>query len=531
MKSCKSEAEEKKLIYWRCATDIELFSKFFFAHYCEYSFNTFHRDSFKGFKFEERKIRRVDAAPRGYAKSTIKAFIKPIHDVCYKLETFIVIASNTDSQSISKLKDIQAEFLANSFLIDVYGNFLESKRIGSTDFVANNNGHKVRFLAVGSKTEIRGIRFGASRPSKVILDDYEHSTEVENEEIRDKYEANFKDVFSKIGNKNTNIEVIGTVLHRKALLVKILKNPRYSGKTYKAIISWAENKELWNKWKAIYTDIDAYEEDSERIEAANQFYHANKEEMDKGVDVLWPDHESYYELQEEIIETGYRSFMKEKQNSPMSDEEKIFDPERMKFYTEVDEGFKMDSGVVIPWKDLQLCYGVIDPATGQTKAKKGKKGDFTCILAGYEDRKGRVFVHYDYTKRIAPSIYVGKTFDFHDQFDFYKFGVETNLYKNLLIPNMIDERKRREKEKKKILKLPFYEIDQVENKQKRIYTIEPKVEHGWMVFNKALSQEFYDQLFEFPKGDHDDCPDALEMLWSLVHNRYKSGGVKKGVGR
>ena len=511
---------------------MELFAKDFFPHYCEYPFNNFHKDKFKSYTYGERAVRNVDAAPRGYAKSTLAAFIKPIHDVCYELERFIVIGSNTDAQSVQKLKDIASEFFENEHLINTYGSFVRTKSIGSTDFIANNNGFKVRFMAVGSKKEIRGARFGAYRPSKIVIDDFEHSTEVENEEIRDKYEAIFKDVFSKIGNRFTNIEMIGTVLHRKALLVKVLQNPAYSGKVYKAIESWAERQDLWEKWKEIYTDIDSYETDKERFAAADKFYEDNKKEMLKGVEVLWPDYEDYLFLMKEIIETGYRSFMKEKQNAPMSDDEKIFDPDRMRQYIEKEDGlYVIATDTLVPWHDLEFCTAVIDPATGQVKAKKGKKGDFTCILLGYKDKKGRLFVHYDYTKRVAPSKYIEKSFDLQEEFKFNKLGVETNLYRNLLLPNMKEEKKRREKSGKKIIEMRFYDIEQTDNKEKRIYTLEPKVEHGWILFNKALTQEFYDQMWDFPKAEHDDCPDALEMLWNMVHNRYEARTVNKSMDR
>jgi predicted phage terminase large subunit-like protein len=525
LKGLESDAAKDLFIYYRCATDLALFARYFFPHYCEKPFNLFHKDTFKDYEFEERGVRRVSSAPRGYAKSTIKALIKPIHDLCYKLERFVVVVSNTEAQAVSKLKDIQAELLENDRLVRVYGNLLPSRKAGATDFIASNGDWKIRFLALGSKTEARGIRFGHSRPSKIICDDIEHSTEVENEVVRDKYESLFKDVISKVGNKQTNIEFVGTVLHRKALLVSLLNNPVYESREYKAILSWSQRKDLWEKWKEIYCNLDSEDRKKEAI----AFYKANEEEMLKGVQVLWPEHESYYDLQVEIIETGYRSFMKEKQNSPMSSEEKIFDPDQFRYFKEVDEGLYIEStGKIIPWAELRV-FGVMDPSTGQTKARPGKKGDFTCILTGYQDKRGRVFVFHDFTKRLAPTQYIKTVFDQFEQFNYEKFGVETNLYRNLLLPNLIDERKRREKEKKKILKIPFYDIEQVENKQKRIYTMEPKVAHGWLMFNRALSQEFFDQMWEFPKGDHDDAPDALEMLWSLIHNRYKPSSLSLGV--
>jgi len=512
-----SESERRKVLIWRCASDIRLFAAHFFPHYCKSAFNLFHDDTFTDYEYLERGIHRASAAPRGYAKSTIKAFLKPIHDLCYKLERFVVIISNTEAQAKGKLKDIRSELLSNQRLIDIYGEMLPTKKVGETDYIAINRGHKVRFLALGSKTEIRGIRFGAARPSKVVCDDVEHSTEVDNEEIRTKMQDWHNDVISKIGNKETNIEYIGTVLHRDSLLANILKNPKYESRRYKAIISWADRKDLWEKWKGIYCDLEV----DDRKADAERYYINNKAAMLQGTEVLWPEHESYYELQEEIIESGYRSFMKEKQDNPLSDEDKIFDPEEFGYFVEEVEGLRIvKSGVLIPYNKM-YPFGVIDPATGQTKPKKGKKPDFTCILSGYQDMKGRLLVVHDATNRKAPTKYIKDTFELYEKFSYEKFGVETNLYRNLLLPNMVDERKRREKEKKKIIKLPFYDIEQVENKHKRIYTLEPKVSHGWILFNKTLSQEFFNQMIDFPKGDHDDCPDALEMLWSLTNNRYK----------
>ena len=128
-------------IYLRCATDIELFAIMFFSHYCRYEFNAFHRATFSDYVYGERAIRRASCAPRGFAKSTLEALIKPIHDVCYKLEKFIVIISNTEAQAVQKLKDIQTEFITNDFLIRVYGRFIHGRKAGSTDFVASNSEH------------------------------------------------------------------------------------------------------------------------------------------------------------------------------------------------------------------------------------------------------------------------------------------------------------------------------------------------------------------------------------------------------
>jgi predicted phage terminase large subunit-like protein len=377
---------------------------------------------------------------------------------------------------------------------------------------------------------MRGIRYREVRPTKIILDDVEHSEEVESEMLRDKLKAWYEDVVSNIGDEETNIDFVGTVLHRQSLLRQLLKNPRYKTHEYKSVISWAERKDLWDQWREIYCNLD----NDNRLEDALAFFKANEQEMMKGVEVLWPEKEPYYYLQEKIVEMGMRSFMKEKQNDPMSDEEKVFTPESIWWYEETPQGLLIErTNTLIPWNQL-TAYGAIDPSTGQTKVSGNtkKKPDFTCLLPGYGDAKGRLFVHEDFLKRVPPTTFIQKIFEFWDRYKFYKFGVETNLFRNLLLKNIQDEKNRLEKERKAPVSVKFYDIELHENKEKRIYSLEPRVFHGWILFNKKkVSPEFMNQLYDFPKGVHDDGPDCLEMLWGLVNNKYKVGVADKDVNR
>ena len=171
VKESKNFEESRLLLYYRCADDFELFCKVFFGHYTYRPFCDMHKSQFKSYSFGERSVRRVDAAPRGYAKSTNKATFRPIHDICYHQEKYIIIASNTEDQSIQKLKDIRQELLDNDLLIAVYGSFFSSSVTGAKSFIAINNGHQTLVQAAGSSKELRGKRFNQYRPTKIVLDD------------------------------------------------------------------------------------------------------------------------------------------------------------------------------------------------------------------------------------------------------------------------------------------------------------------------------------------------------------------------
>lgn len=499
----RNEGDEKayrQATFFRCSTDLELFASLYFPHYCRLPFSELHRERFENAQIGSRGIRRVRAAPRGYAKSTFAAVIEPIHDICYCLEKFLIFLSCTEDQAIAKLKDIRAELLVNDNLVNDYGIHFPAKKVASSEFTVFVGDHEIHLKAVGSGTEIRGIRFREQRPSKIVCDDYEDSDVATSEVMRNKAQDYFFEVVSKIGDTETNIDVVGTVLHKEALIPKLLSNPAYNGKLYKSVNSWADRQDLWNQWTKIYTNLD----NDNRFKDAQTFYEENQEELLKGVSVLWPEKESYLYLMKELVEIGKRAFWKEKQNDPRGTEDNLF--EKFHWYEERSDGLWIEeTKTLIPWEDLQdECYAAIDPATGQTKPNQTKDTDFTCLLLGYKDPKGRLFVHRDYTKRTSPTKYIAEIFEYNNYYNFSKLAIETNLYRNLLLPNIIDEKKRREAKEKKKINISFYEVDQVENKHKRIYTLEPKVTHGWILFNKELSKTFIGQFEEFPNASHDD---------------------------
>lgn len=521
------QAAALDLIRARGEHDLEFFCEIFFPHYCAYPFNQFHRDSFEDYKSDVRAVKDVGIAPRGYAKSTVKVLFKPVHDVCYKKEKFTVVISSNEAQAIGKLKDIRRELLNNDLLVDVFGIEFPRKNPGETSFIVSNGEHETLFLAVGSGTEIRGLRFGESRPTKIILDDVEDTEEVQNPDLRAKIRDWYFEVVRQLGSNYTNIEIVGTVLHRDSLLKKLEKNPAYKTRLYRAVISWAENQKLWQQWTKIYTDMDRANREGE----ADAFFAANSQEMLKGSQVLWPEKESYYYLMKEMIEVGRKSFMKEKQNDPTSDEDALFDSIWWYSEDEARGGFIIEkTGAFVPYEQIIETIGAMDPATGDSK-KDSSRIDYTCMVGGKIDTKGRLFVHRDWTKVAKPSSYTKELFNLHEELNFERFGVEMNLYRNLLMENLVRERKEREAERKRTgvaqwgLKIPFYEIESRDKKEKRIFTLEPKVNHGWILFNRTLSVEFINQVQGYPKEDHDDAPDALEMLWGMANNKYKASAI------
>lgn len=515
----KNDDEEAfELLFHRMATDRELFSVLFFPHYCEIEFNQFHLDLFKRLGFRERKVRRASGAPRGAAKSTHESLIEPLHDACYACETFILFVSSTDILANAKLKDIRAEVLSNPDLQDWYGIRFPTKKVAESEFLVISDLGETYFAARGKGSQVRGIRYKQHRPSKIVFDDFESSDEVRNESLREKTEAIYHEEFGKTGNQFTNIVVVGTVLHRDSLLSKLLKNPTYDSRLYKAIINWSVREDLWEEWRKIIRNIG----NDQRMADAKSYFEANQVEMLRETKVLWPEKETYYDHMLDMEEIGRRAFFKEKQNDPLGSDENVF--EKIHWYREETGGIRIEStNEFISWDRMKMsCAGALDPAAGTTKPKSGKKTDWAVQLTGYKEPKGRLLVHHDITKRVSPTKQIENIFEGHEKFTYFRFAVETNLFRNLLLPNIVMERKRREKIKGELLRIPFYDVEQTENKHERIYRLEPKVNHGWILFNRALSSDFIRMLEDFPFNDHDDGPDCLEILWNTVNGVYKA---------
>ena len=75
--------------------------------------------------------------------------------------------------------------------------------------------------------------------------------------------------------------------------------------------------------------------------------------------------------------------------------------------------------------------------------------------------------------------------------------------------------------------LPIKGIKPKVSKELRIQKLSPLIENGLIRFRRN-QKLLIDQLIEFPKGAHDDLPDALEMA---VSGLERAGETKSAVAR
>jgi predicted phage terminase large subunit-like protein len=413
-----------------------------------------------------------------------------------------VIIGHSAHEAEAKVKDILEELETNELLIEVYGFLAPIKgQAGSSskNFVSRNG---TRVMAKSRGKQVRGLKHGEHRPTFIILDDIESPEKVLTDEQRYKTKQWFEKDILKLGNVDgrANITVIGTCLHPEALLPGLLASPGWNGQKYQAVHSFAGNQALWQKWKALYTDLS----DTHRVTNAQAFFEANRAEMLAGTKVLWPEAEPYLGLQQMIINEGQASFQSEKQNDPYDPQRQIFDMTVAKrFRLEWDNssqitGFRWldQSERFVRIENMHRMLAYHDPALANTK-----DSDYAAIVVCASDLNGYIYCLDAYIEKVVPSRQIEQAYALHEKWGFEKLCLEDNNFQGVLKLNYRDLQEH-------YPKLRVSGVHQHQNKEKRISTLEPLITNGQLLFNETLTPRLISQMQLFPTS-HDDGPDAL----------------------
>lgn len=497
----KKAQEERKR---KAAFDLEYFGKTYFPHYVEKPCSELHKYICKRypemiFKSIEEGIgnKESDAAPRGNAKSTWTTLVLPIFCAAYKLRKFPLIVSETNAQSEDFISFIKAELEMNERLKQDFPELCGEGPIWRADTIITRNGVKIRGVGAGQK--LRGMRHGSKRPDLVIVDDLENDEQVESPDQRKKLEKWFFKALMKIGQKDTVYIVIGTILHYDSLLSNLLKKPGWKGTKFKAVLKFSQSK-LWEKWEEIFANISIGKEEAEK--RADQFFATNREEMLKGVEVLWPEVEDYYYLMKMRISDGPAYFESEKQNEPINPEDAVFLEEWFMDY-EDDE------------IDIAGIYhgGACDPSMG----KKSRHGDTSVIIGGKKKTNIIYLTMADIEKR-HPDKIIDDILMHHQRERFDEFVIEETQFQEFFKDSFEKEAHKRN------LTMNIIGVKPTTDKDLRILSLQPWIKNGWIKFKKRGMEELKRQLIYYRpkgKGGYDDGPDALSMLKDLLE---KGGG-------
>lgn len=505
------DARELESIRRRVGRDsLEAFAKLYLGSHFPLPPSAMHRDLFRFLHdaTKKRGVRAAFAAPRGHAKTTVVSLCYVLYCVCYKLEPFIVLVSNTGDQAEDLLSAVKHELESNERIHQDFKDVGEPldrkplpKRWRRREIITRNG---VKVLALGAGQKIRGRKHQEHRPTLIILDDIENEEEVRSADQRENKLAWFQKALLKAGVAGrTNIVVVGTILHYDSLLARLIgpstgntEFPGWQVALYRAVIAFAEREELWAKWESIYATREEYEEHS-GPEAAAAFYRARKDELEKGTAVLWPERESYLQLMELRVKEGRASFDSEKQNEPVDPDSCYFREERFVYW---DDKFESEEALRRQLGFRVETFGACDPSLGG-----GRLRDDTAIMTLLHHLESNVYYVLDADiKNRKPKEIIDTILQYHKFRKYRRFAMETNQFQVVLAKEL----KTASQNTKNPLQV--HEINHTTDKVARIQSLEPLVSSGRIRFSRRHRQ-LIDQLRQFPKAAHDDGPDALEM--------------------
>ena len=331
------------------------------------------------------------AAPRGHAKSAYLSNCFPIHEIAYKKRRYILVISETDTSSKKFIEWISLQLKFNQKLRDDFGEILSIRKSlnerDNQEAFLTKTGILVEAASMGK--QLRGKRNGSYRPDLVICDDLESAKNTNTMEPREKNLYWFNSVVIPIGDpEKTAFIYMGTIVHGSGLLVSILNRADFESRVYSAIVSTPDREDMWQEYETIYRDP----ENENRLEDAEVFYRANQEEMDNGVEVLWPSRFSYAKLMMEKVNIGSRAFGSEYLNNPIDEETQVFKPSTFTFF---DYDGLMDSR----GRPLPLDYfAAWDIAFG-----KNNRSDYNAIVTVARDRKTGVIFCVDTWAKKCPA--------------------------------------------------------------------------------------------------------------------------------
>ncbi|HIA1614852.1 TPA: phage terminase large subunit [Salmonella enterica] len=430
------------------------------------------------------------AAPRGEAKSTLVSQLFVLWCIIRGIKHYPVIVMDSIDQAYPMLEAIKAELLYNPRLRHDFPDVCVQGRVWQMGTIVTANNIKV--TVAGSGKKLRGLRHGPYRPDLVILDDIENDENVQSPEQRDKLDNWLKKTVLPLGEAGgkTDVVYIGTILHYDSVLSRTLNNPMWRTARFKAIIRWPDNMKLWETWEEYIRN--------EEPETAALFYAANEAAMLQGAVVSWAAR-PLLTLMKIRVRDGHSTFDSEYQNDPVSGEDAIFAAEGvLKFWVEE----------VREW----IFFGSCDPSLG--KFGNNRRDPSAILVGGFNPYTGILDVVVADIRRRVPDKIIADIIKYQKLYGCIAWAFESVQFQEFLRQVLVTE------SAKLGVPVPAVPVIPSTDKILRIESLQPHCANGLIRLNNSQST-LLDQLRHFPKADHDDGPDALQMLWALAVSRTR----------
>lgn len=478
--------------------DFGFFTQTYFPHYIRSP----HRSKLHDYLFvrlpaivaSEKSETDAIAAPRGEAKSTLVSQLFVLWCLVTGRKKYPVIVMDSIDQAYPMLEAIKAELEFNPRLAMDFPEVVGQGRVWQSGTIVTRNDAKVQVAGSGKK--LRGLRHGPWRPDLCVLDDIENDEQVRSPEQRDKLQQWLTKTVLPLGGAGAKFDVvyIGTILHYDSVLSRTLANPMWTSARFKALLQWPDNTQLWDRWEETLRN--------QGEPAADAFYIEHEADMLAGSIVSWAAR-SLLTLMKIRARDGHATFDSEYQNDPVAGDNSPFAGEGVIKYWAED----FDPDVIY--------FGACDPSLG----KAGAGRDPSALLVGRLHRKTGLLdvVAADIKKRLPDKI-ISDVIALQKQWRCVLWVVETVQFQEFLRTELI------KRGQEQGVPIPARAIQPSTDKLLRIETLQPHMLNGSIRLH-ASQVTLIEQLRHFPKADHDDGPDALQMLWMATQSGFGAPAV------
>ncbi len=463
--------------------DFGYFTQTYFPHYIRSP----HRSRLHDYLFERlpqiadsaQSETDAIAAPRGEAKSTLVSQLFVLWCLVTGRKRYPVIVMDSIDQAYPMLEAIKAELEFNPRLAMDFPEVTGQGRVWQAGTIVTRNDAKVQVAGSGKK--LRGLRHGPYRPDLAVLDDIENDEQVRNPDQRDKLQAWVSKTILPLGGAGAKFDVvyIGTILHYDSVLSRTLANRMWRTARFKALLKWPDRMDLWERWE------ERLRNDGE--DAADEYYQAHQVEMLAGSECSWAAR-PLLALMKIRARDGHDTFDSEYQNDPVAGDNAPF-AKVIQFWV----------NRLADW----VFYGSCDPSLG----KAGASRDPSAILVGGFNRAtGILDVVEAGIKKRLPDRIIEDVIAYQAEYRVLLWVIETVQFQAFLYSELVKRAAARG------IPVPARGVQPITDKLLRIESLQPHMANGLIRLHPSHTT-LIGQLRHFPKADHDDGPDALQMLW------------------
>ncbi|MCC4116360.1 phage terminase large subunit [Aromatoleum toluclasticum] len=437
------------------------------------------------------------AAPRGEAKSTLVSQLFVLWCLVTGRKRYPVIVMDSIDQAYPMLEAIKAELEFNPRLQMDFPEVTGQGRVWQAGTIVTKNDAKVQVAGSGKK--LRGLRHGPYRPDLAVLDDIENDEQVRNPDQRDKLQSWVSKTILPLGGAGAKFDVvyIGTILHYDSVLNRTLANKLWRSAKFKALLKWPDRMDLWERWE------ERLRNDGE--DAADAFYQEHRVAMEAGSECSWAAR-PLLALMKIRARDGHDTFDSEYQNDPVAGDNAPF-AKVIQFWV----------NRLADW----IFYGACDPSLGKAGASRDPSA---LLVGGFNRSTGILDVVEAGIKKRLPDRIIEDVIAYQAEYHCLLWVIETVQFQAFLYSELVKRAAARG------IPVPARGVQPITDKLLRIESLQPHMANGLIRLHPSQTT-LIDQLRHFPKADHDDGPDALQMLWMAATTGMGSIGGFQSVSR